>query len=61
MPSTSKFGTRFFVILLDIALREYLRHKPNIDSDLGATIEAALGVLISNWDLINSFNEPGPN
>jgi hypothetical protein len=61
MPSDSKFGTRFFVILIVAALREYLRHKPNIDSDLGATIEAALGVLVANLDLIESFNEPGPN
>jgi hypothetical protein len=60
MPDNPRFGTRFFVILILAALREYLRHKPNIDNDLGSTIAAALDVLVANIDVITSWNEPGP-
>jgi hypothetical protein len=59
MPAP-KFGTRFFVILFAKMMAEYLRHKPNIDSDLTPTIVDALNVLIANFDTIMAANPPGP-
>jgi hypothetical protein len=41
-------------------MAEYLRHKPNIDSDLTPTIVDALNVLIANFDTIMAANPPGP-
>jgi hypothetical protein len=59
MPAP-KFGTRFFVILFVRMMAEYLRHKPNIDSDLGPTVAAALDVLVANYDAIVAANPKGP-
>jgi hypothetical protein len=56
-----RFGTRFFTILFIRMMAEYLRHKPNIDSDMGPTVAAALDVLIANYDLIVGKNPPGPD
>lgn len=58
---TVKFGTRFFVILLDKMLKEYLRHQINIDQDIDPTVKAALTVLIDNLPTLLLLNEPGPN
>jgi hypothetical protein len=55
-----KFGTRFFVILFIRMMAEYLRHKPNVDEDVGPTVAAALDVLISNYNTIVALNKKGP-
>ena len=56
-----KFGTRFFVILFIRMMAEYLRHKPNIDSDLGPTIAAVMDELVTHYDTIVALNAPGPD
>lgn len=59
MP-TPHFGTRFFVILLDKMLKEYLRHAVNIDEDIDPTVKAALTVLIDALPTLLALNQPGP-
>lgn len=58
MPA--KFGTRFFVILLDKMLKEYLRHEVNINEDIPDVVKTALGVLIDNLPVLLELNPPGP-
>ena len=57
---TVKFGTRFFVILLNRCLKEYLRHQINIDEDISPTVKAALEVLIEALPALLELNVPGP-
>lgn len=59
-PSTEKFGTREFVRLLIAALREYLRHKENIDQDVGTSATAAIMTLVDIIDTLLALNPPGP-
>jgi hypothetical protein len=59
MPGPA-FGTRFFVLLVVASLKEYLRHKPNIDSDLTSTIIDAIMVLVDNIAVLEALNPPGP-
>lgn len=59
-PSTVGFGTRFFVILLQRCLAEYLRHFVTIDPDLPTGVKTALQTLIDSLPTLLALNEPGP-
>jgi len=58
--STEGFGTRQFVHLLILAIREYLRHKPTIDPDLPSGGEAAIMTLVDLAEALLALNPPGP-
>lgn len=59
-PSTEGFGTRQFVHLLVLALREYLRHKDKIDPDLPTGTETAIATLVAAIEALLALNPPGP-
>jgi hypothetical protein len=59
-PSTEGFGTRQFVHLLVLALREYLRHKDQIDPDMPTGGTAAIEVLVGLIADLLALNPPGP-
>ena len=55
-----KYGTRFFVLLLERCLQEYGRHEGNINVDIPPAVAAAIQVIIENLPALLALNRPGP-